>query len=288
MTEFIGIDIGGTNIRIGKVDETGNITYLHKEKTLENVNSQEELYLKILNIIKNVPDNENANAIGIGVPGAISNDLEIKTARNIEYLKDFPLVKRLENDLKKKAYIENDAKVAALGEAILGAGKGKNIVCYITISTGLGGGIVIDNKIYHGANNIGGYFSRMILDGKNISEHLISGTALINKGKEFINKDISSTQEIFELAINKNEVAMNIVEEFKKYLTVLLLNISITINPDIIVLGGGVMKSKEYFLEEVKEQYYNKAHTFAKSTEIKEAMLDEPGVIGAGLMCKDK
>ena len=81
-------------------------------------------------------------------------------------------------------------------------------------------------------------------------------------------------------------MAIQILEEFKNNLTVLLLNISSSINPDIIVLGGGVMKSKEYFLSGVIDKFRENAHCFAKETMIEAAEFDEPGIIGAALMCK--
>ena len=180
MIEYIGVDIGGTNIRVGAIDENEEIIYMQKESAIENVNNSEELYLKILNLIKNVPDYEKGKAIGIGVPGAISKEMKIMTARNIPYLKEFPLVERLEKDLNKKVYLENDAKVATLAQALKGCGKNYRIVCYITLSTGVGGGVVIDKKIFEGSNNVAGYFSRMILDGENIAENLLSGTALVS------------------------------------------------------------------------------------------------------------
>ena len=285
MSNYIGIDVGGTNIRIGVIDENNNIQYLHKEPTLDNVSNKEELYNKILGLIQNVPCYNECNAIGIGVPGAVKDLSEIKTARNLEFLKEISLHERLSKDLNKMIFIENDAKVAALAEASCGAGKDYNIVCYITISTGLGGGIVADKNIYYGANGVGGYFSRMILDGQNIAENLVSGTAFKNKVNEKIGYTISSVQEGFELA-KTNEDISNVVKEFKQNLTNLLLNISITVNPYIIVIGGGVVNAKEYFLDDVKDRFRQEVHSFAKETKIEIASLDEPGVIGAGLLAK--
>ncbi|MGN1012442.1 MAG: ROK family protein [Clostridia bacterium] len=285
MIEYIGVDIGGTNIRVGAIDENEEIIYMQKESTIENVNNSEELYLKILNLIKNVPDYEKSKAIGIGVPGAISREMKIMTARNIPYLKEFPLVERLEKDLNKKVYLENDAKVATLAQAIKGCGKNYRIVCYITLSTGVGGGVVIDKKIFEGSNNVAGYFSRMILDGENIAENLLSGTALVKKANEILNDKVYSSKDVFEMS-NSNSKIYKIVENFKRNLTNLLLNIAISINPDIIILGGGVTKSCSYFISNVKDNFYLKTHSFAKNTKIEIADLDEPGVLGAALLGK--
>ena len=283
MIEYIGIDIGGTNIRVGAVNKNNDIVYINKESTLENVSSSEELYRKIKEMIIDIPNYKEAKSIGIGVPGAIRNN-RIITARNLIYLKDFPLYEKLKQDFNKEVYIENDAKVAALAQALKGVGKNFNKVCYVTLSTGVGGGVVIDKKIYQGSNNIAGYFSRMILDGKNVAENLISGTALVNKAKKKRLDNIKSSYELFKYS-EENEIASKIVEEFIHDLVVLLLNISITLNPDIIILGGGVMKSSDYFLGKTKNEFYNLAHSFAKDTKIEKADLEEPGVIGAAMLC---
>ena len=287
MLEYIGIDLGGTNIRVGAMDENENIIFEYKEPTFNGVSSADELYNKIVNMIKKVPNYKDAKGIGIGVPGSVDlNSKRIVTCRNISIFKDYPLKEKLSKEFNKNIYIENDAKVACLAEAIAGIGKDKNIVCYITVSTGLGGGVAINKNIYHGFSNLGGYLSRVILDGKNTSDSLISGTAICKKAKEKIDSNIETTKEVFELYKNGDEMAKEIVEEFKHNLMILLLNISAMINPDIIVFGGGVMKSKEYFLEDVKEAFIKNAHPLAQNTIIDIAKFDEPGIIGACLLAK--
>ena len=286
MIEYVGIDIGGTNIRVAGIDKNNNIVSFNSVRTLENVRSSEDLYFKIKELIERITSFQKIKGIGIGCPGAIDEKGNITTCRNVEYLKDYPLVDRLEKDFKVKVKIENDARIAAYAESLEGAGKDFNNVCYITISTGLGGGVVIDKKIYQGGRNIGGYFSRMILDGENIAEYLISGTALINRAKEKTKQNIVIAQEVFTLAQNNKE-AEEIVIEFKRNLVNLLLNISITLSPEIIVVGGGVMKGKKYFFNDVKKEFKQKAHGFAKDTKIVEAKLKEPGVLGAALYVKN-
>ena len=287
MIEYVGIDIGGTNIRVAGIDKNNNIVSFNSVKTMENVNSAEDLYYKIKELIERITSFQKIKGIGIGCPGAIDENGNISTCRNVPYLKEYPLVEKLKKDFGVKVKIENDARIAAYAESLEGAGKEYSNVCYITISTGLGGGVVIDKKIYKGGRNIGGYFSRMILDGQNIAENLVSGTAIINKTKEKTKQNIVIAQEVFTLA-EKNKEAQKIVDEFKKNLVNLLLNISITISPEIIVIGGGVMKGKKYFFNDVKKDFKEKAHNFAKNTKIVEAKLKEPGVIGAALYVKNE
>lgn len=285
MIEYIGVDIGGTNIRVCGIDKNNNMVCFAKEKTLENINSPEELYNKIRKMIEGITEYDKVKGIGIGCPGAVDKEGKITSARNVPFLKDFPLVEKLERDLKTNVQILNDARVAALAEAVVGAGKKYNNVCYITISTGLGGGSVIDKKVYEGGRNLGAYFSRMILDGENIAENLISGTALINRTNEVLKEKIYTAQEVFMLS-KKNKEVEKIVEEFKRNLVNLLLNISITLSPEVIVIGGGLMKAKKYFFDDVKSEFKKKAHRFASETVILEPKLKEPGVIGAALYAK--
>lgn len=289
MIEYIGIDIGGTNIRIGAINQNDELVFEYKEPTFENVISSEDLYNKIIKLIKMVPNYENSKAIGIGVPGSVDKKLgQIITSKNVTILKNFPLVENLNKDLNKPIFLENDARVATFAEAICGKGKDKNIVCYITISTGLGGGLVINKEIYNGSNNLGAYFARMILDGEHTSHNLISGTALLEQSREKINKNMKSTLEVFELEKNNNPIAKEIISNFKRNLTVLLLNISATFNPDIIILGGGVLKSKDSFLSDVINSFKEKAHPLAKNTIIDTTTFEEPGIIGASMLAKYK
>lgn len=287
MVEYIGLDIGGTNIKIGAIDTNENLIFSYKEPTFDNVSIADDLYKKIVNLIKRVPDYKKAKAIGIGLPGSIDlNTNKIITLRNVSLLKDYPLMNKLSLEFKMPIYFENDGRIAALAEAIKGRGKDKKIVCYVTISTGLGGGIVIDKQIYNGAYNLGGYFSRIILDGENTSDYLISGTKLCEQAKNKMGKEIKNVFEIFEMEKLGNEDAIEIINQFKKNLTVLLLNISSTFNPDIIILGGGVINAKERFINEVIEKFRLKAHPLAKNTIIETKMFDEPGIVGAGLFAK--
>lgn len=286
MTQYIGIDIGGTNIRIGAIDENEKLVFEYKEATYKNVVTSEDLYKKIKTLIKKIPNYNDAKAIGIGIPGSINLKGEILTSGNVNILKNFPIAEKLNKDFGKPIYIENDARIATLAEAIKGKGKDKKIVCYITISTGLGGGLAINKEIYHGSNNLGAYLGRMILDGKNTSDSLISGTALLKQAKQKISKNIKQTSELFDLEENGDFIAKEIVTKFKENLTILLLNISSIINPDIIVLGGGVINSKDRFLEDVINNFKKEAHILAKGTIIDVAEFKEPGIIGGALLGK--
>ena len=283
----IGLDIGGTNIRVGMMDDDNEFIYQSKCK-----NEYEDAYglvSKVANMIEEIPSYQDADGIGISIAGSINPmNNRIVTAKNLPYLVDYPLTDVLHKIYGKPIVIENDAKVATYGEALEGFGKRYNTVCYITISTGLGGGIVINKEIYKGSSNFGAYFPRMYLDGESTADALISGRSLLLQAKEKINNNIDSNKELFDLYKEGNEGAIEIVENFKHYLTILLLNISATFNPDIIILGGGIVKSKDAFMKDVATEYYMKVHKLAKYTILTTQSLEEPGLVGACLLSKNK
>lgn len=282
---FIGIDVGGTNIRIGATDESGVLRFSHSEPVLANVNSPDNFLEKLIRLVKSIPGWETGKGIGIGIPGMVSGE-EITTCRNIPMLKGYPLATKLKKQLGLPVFIQNDAKLAAFGETLAGAGADGNIVCYVGLGTGVGGGVVMDKKIYLGSSNLGGYFSRIILDGENLCEHLVSGTGLLAQAKKKI-EPLESITDFLDLVKQKDPAATEVFNQFKKNLVNLLLCLSVTINPDTIVLGGGLMKSHRLFFDEVVTQFMEKAHSAAVDTKINLAILEEPGVVGAALFAAD-
>ena len=287
MPDYIGLDIGGTNIRVGAIDADEKIIYSYKELTFSGVNNENDLYNKIKRLVELVPNYNNAKKIGISVAGSVDlKSNNIITSKNLNMLINYPLKNKLEKDYNKEVIIENDAKVIGLAESIKGVGKNYNIVCYITISTGCGGSIVMNKQIYHGSNNLGGYLPRIILDGKNTVDNLLSGRAFLLKAQKELNDDINEPKEVFELYKKGDLKAKKIIEEFKNNLVVLLLNVSATINPDIFILGGGMIKDADMFLDDVINSYYNLVHPLAKDTIIKTSSLDDAGILGACLLAK--
>ena len=278
---YIGIDIGGTNTRVAAVDANCKITHLIKQNTSESVTTANDFLNRLILMIENIPNYRNCKAIGIGVPGMIV-DNKITTCRNFKALVNFPLAEHLVQHFGKPVYLQNDAKVAAFAEALAGAGRNCKTVAFVGLGTGLGGGVVINKELYLGSSNLGGYFSRIILDGKEIAENLITGIALRHQSKELLGKDLTATQ-LFELAATKNETALGLLQKFQTNLTNLLLNISVTINPEVIVLGGGIMESSAHFLGPVVNAFRACAHANAQGTQIVPASLKYPGVTGAAL-----
>ena len=164
MQTNISVDLGGTNVRCALVDENGTILSIVKGSSNPEKGAQ-AIVDKIESLIKQLDNYEQANAIGIVVPGLIDQEKGIITAaNNLPKLIDYPLKKQLEQDLGKPVILANDVKAAAYGEAISGAGKEHAIVYYISISTGIGGATVIDQKLLSGFHGFAGEVGNVIVD----------------------------------------------------------------------------------------------------------------------------
>ena len=180
--------------------------------------------------------------------------------------------------------MDNDVNVAGLGEALQGAGKDNRIVYYLTVSTGVGGALVVEEKLIAGANGHAGEVGNMILDphrparaGLNTgaTESEMSGPALTRKASEALQRPIAHAGELFELAAQGDEKAKELVENFKDDFARLLSGIAI---------GGGVMKSSEHFFEDVVERYRSLVFPGMRNVKFAKAQLDEPGLIGAAML----
>ncbi len=313
----IGIDIGGTNIGAGLVDEDLNIIY-----KVEISTSKEKGYnfveAKIVNIIEEMllkasQLNENIESIGIGIPGIvdIKGDNIIYSA-NLNW-NNVSLGKRLRDKFDMQINIENDATLAGIAESALGVSKGYNNSVYITLGTGIGGGIIINNKIYTGSHGIGSEIGHMIV-GENFYdcncgnngclETFASSTAIqkyvineIQRGADdtLILKKIDSIDKIdakliFECAKIGDELANKAVDRMVKYLAIGIVNIINIIDPDIIAIGGGVAKAGEFLLNKIKEliQKYTLFKDLNHAKIRLSTLGNDAGIIGAAMLNKYK
>ena len=291
---YIGIDLGGTNLRTGIVDEKGCI---HEKKIVRTDGDQgpDTVVKKIVDTVISLGGFEDAVAVGAGVPAAIDyeNGL-IPCFTNIPGWKDVKLKSLLEEAFGKRVFLENDANAAGYGEAIFGAGRGYNIVQYMTISTGVGGGLVIGGKVIRGQSGNASEIGNILLPSKynfeNIKnsnlENLASGTAITGFGREKFEAD--NAGDVFIKAFEGNIEAEYIINHVLESLARGISNISHVVEPDIFVLGGGVMKSLKPLLEELM----NRTRTYmprrmGERLKIVTGILEEPGMTGAVLAAID-
>ena len=295
MRYSIGVDIGGTNIRLAVVDEDGNIVAVNKQRT-KKMSKPSDLVDQIEELYESVDASSyNVLGMGVGVPGPVKQSTgHVHVLSNIG-LSDFNLKEMLEERLNIKVVVGNDAKVAALAEARLGAGKGEHVVQYVTISTGIGGGLVIDGNLYYSSNGFSQEIGNMnlIKNGRQPNpsmnpgclEGQCSGTALVSIAKER-GLDVIHAGEFFEEVAKGNEVAIKLKEEWIENLAFSFGSLANILEPDVFVLGGGVMQSSEYFLDDLIKELNNQVFPQMRGKiRVEKAHFDQDaGIIGASLL----
>lgn len=293
MKKYLSIDLGGTQARVAIVDEEGNIlkdvsgSSKSKESTNVIVNN-------IYSLVDKIGDLSEVSGIGICVPGPVDQEKGwMNMATNIPGLLHVPLVSLLEERYNLPVYMDNDANVAALAEALVGVGKGEPVVVYVTHSTGVGAGIVVNGQAVSGKHGFAGEIANIIVaDDDTIRNHLnkgavenvASGTALIKLGQDRLDPTITSGKEVFDLAQEGNLEAQKIVDEMTYYLAKALSSVAAVLDPHCIIIGGGVSQSHMFYWEKLTEQYHSMVHEGIRDMEFKLPVLKEPGIVGAGML----
>jgi glucokinase len=276
---YIGIDIGGTGVQAGIVDNDGKI--LFRKECVTDVKSGFNKVMEDINILVRNMLEENGisisdiKSIGCGVPGFINKKGQV-TCVNLDW-KSEDFINTLQSKFKEvKVYAENDATVAALAEAKVGSMRGCDVGVMYTLGTGVGGGIIINGKVFSGAHNMGSELGHVIIDsnyydcscGNNgCLETFCSATAIIKYAKKLIKEGNDS--KILELANNRleninakavfdayrenDEVAVETINRFKDYLAKSIAAIINTIDPEVISIGGGVSRSGDIILDGLEE-----------------------------------
>ena len=295
MRYSIGVDIGGTNIRLAIVNENGEIIRVNKQRT-KKMSKPSDLVDQIEELYNSVNADEfDVVGMGVGVPGPVKQVTGYVHVLSNIGLSDFNLKEMLEERLKIKVVVGNDAKVAALAEARLGAGKGAHVMQYITISTGVGGGLTIDGNLYYSTNGFSQEIGNMnlIKNGRQPNPSMnpgcleghCSGTALVSIAKER-GLDVIHAGEFFEEVKKGNKVAIELKEEWIDNLAFSMGSLVNILEPDVFVLGGGVMQSSDYFLDDLKKAIDN--YVFPQmegNVNVKKAYFDQDaGIIGASLL----
>tara|TARA_B110000014_G_C20003110_1_gene519897 strand:- start:108 stop:977 length:870 start_codon:yes stop_codon:yes gene_type:complete len=286
----IGIDLGGTKIEGILVDENYQ-TIIRKRIPTNQDNGYNSILASIKNLVLDLSQESIEKiSIGISTPGALSLDSGLIKNSNTQCL----IGKNLQNDLKNilhhEIFIENDANCFALAEAKLGAGKNSNLVFGIIMGTGVGGGIVINGEIHHGKNNIAGEWGHHCLHKNGITcycgnsgcvETYISGPALEKSWSQLSGLN----QSLPEIIQNSNNPYFN---NWKKELldnfSLSLSNVIDILDPDMIILGGG-LSNIDFLYDEGKDAVYEKVFSDTVDTPIVKNMLgDSAGVFGACLL----
>ncbi len=288
----IGIDLGGTNLRIAKINNEGKILKVVKVAT-EVEKGADQIAEKMVRYINEIKDEETVG-VGIGVPGQVNNNTKCVVQCTNVSMSDFPLAKLVEEGTNLKCVMNNDANVAALGEAKAGAGFGETVVYYLTWSTGIGGGLVINGVLNNGANFNTGEIGNLIIWPNASYKHSIQnygsleGEAAGLAIKRYVDELGYDDEYAFFQAYKKGEEkAVEKVEYIADTFARGLANITHTIEVDKFVIGGGVaIKSGDVLLPLVR-QYVDKyvLPTMVGKVKIEAAALgDDNGLIGASFL----
>lgn len=304
---YIGVDLGGTAIKVGLCNEQGELLHTYEGPT-ETEQGADVIVDNIVKYVQLIVEQspfewEQLAGVGAGVAGFTNvKDGIIILAPNVG-LRDFPIREILEQRLGKPIKIDNDANVAALGEAWGGAGKGvDNCVCY-TLGTGVGGGIIINGKIYQGFSGLAGELGHMsvVPDLEAIQcgcgkmgclETVSSATGIIRMAKDAVDRGNRTTlasvenimaKDVFDAAKDGDEAAMRIVNRAAFYLGKSIAAVATVLNPERFIIGGGVSKAGDILFNEIRNVYAKLTpEPLKKDVTVVPAVLgNDAGMIGA-------
>ncbi|WP_100331563.1 ROK family glucokinase [Bacillus xiapuensis] len=308
------VDLGGTTTKLAFITESGDLAACWEiptdtsdkgKRIIANIVKSIHRQLERMNVSK-----ERIIGIGMGAPGPISDEGVMLTAVNLGWDPNYPIKERLEKESKLPVAVENDAKCAALGEMWKGAGAGaRDLVC-VTLGTGVGGGIIANGEIVRGKGGVAGEIGHVTVvleDGERCNcgksgclETVASATGLVR----LANKQLQATTEasvlrekrsfnsrdVFQAANEGDKVAKQVIDHCCRYLGLALSYLGNSLNPEKIVIGGGVSKAGAPLLQSIRSYFEEFAFEPVKATTaIDLAVLgNQAGVIGAAWLIKKK
>ena len=254
------VDLGGTHLRVALVDDTGRILKQHKQDTPKG-DSAEDIIDALVQVSERWDCNElPVVAVSIMVPGAVDcAKAVVVQAPNLPSLVKFPLKAELEQRLGWPVYLENDANAAAVGEMWMGAARGCRDVVSVTLGTGVGGGVILDGKLWRGSHGSGGEIGHTTVDpfsglkckcgNTGCLELFASATAIVRMTRETLSlfpetslkSDELTAEKVYDAGQKGDELALAVFKRFGMYLGIGLANLINLIDPQIIVITGGVV-----------------------------------------------
>ncbi|MBK7106992.1 MAG: ROK family protein [Ignavibacteriae bacterium] len=277
--QVIGIDLGGTNVRIGLVEDNKIVKLISNK--ISSKESQEIVINEIIDVISKIIT-KNVRGIGIGVPSIVNIEKGIVyEVHNIPSWREVHLKEILENKFKIPTYVNNDVNCFILGEKHFGKGKFYKDIIGLAMGTGLGGGIIINGELFAGKNCGAGEFGLMKYLDKNYEYYC--------SGQFFQFKYGIKGEEILKSAQNGDEKALEILIEFGEHMGNLINSIMYALNPEIIILGGSVSKAYKFF----KKSMYEKINEYEFKTQltqlkIERSTLKNSAILGASSLVVNK
>jgi glucokinase len=310
---YLGIDVGGTSIKAGLVDESGRV--LDSRRAPTNTDDISAFLKTLTELVREFQKTAAIDAIGIGVPGLRSSKTHIiETSPNIRCLKQINLEELLADQVHIHTVSENDANAAAYAEFICGAGAGLRHMAHLTLGTGLGSGLVLNGSLYTGASGYGGEFGHTILNAgsrdqsnrlcgcgnRGCVEVYVSATGIVMTAEEMMRQTPDSllhdlewpltSERIYVVAARGDVTAQEVFKETGRYLGIACANLINLLNLEMIVIGGGVMAAGDLLLTSAQEAA--KAHAFpsayADCRIVQSKLWPDAGMIGAAMLARDR
>jgi glucokinase len=292
VTRFLGLDLGGTNIKVAVIEKSGDTWKVIKEEDVptEADKGPAHVVSRLAEIAaKKQQEFSNLSGVGVAVPGLFNADGTIELFPNLPGAwRGFQALEPIRKATNLPTAIINDARSFTLGEAIMGAALGKRTVACFVMGTGVGGGVVIDGKIHLGASGAAGEIAHQIIkfDGpmcgcgaKGCAEPLTNSSAIAKLA------GTKTAEEAYKNAVAGDEKALAAFKEVAYWIAITLTNIMVVLAPDTIVIGGGVAQSGDILLKEIRTAMHERAHLYpASDINIVPATLGfYAGSIGAAL-----
>jgi glucokinase len=305
----IGVDLGGTKILAGVVDGAGTILEIQRVPT--SGQNGVEVVAEIVQIIKDFSSRYSISSAGLAIAGFLSPDRKfIGINPNIKQLENFPIYQSLVAKTDLEIFIENDANAAAWGEYRFGAGIGANPMAMMTVGTGIGGGLIIDGKLVIGASGKAGEFGHLpVVDqgelcgcgARGCLERYGSGSALIRSLERIVKErgltadrwsDQIDGSEITEAALSGDQDALFAFDEIGKWLAVGIKAVSAMIDPEKIIIGGGVSEAGDLLLRPILRQLESNnqqlEHEFALPEIVMGRLGNSAGLIGVSDLARKR
>ena len=303
----IGVDVGGTSVKLGMFTRTGNLIKKWEIPTDRENNCANVLPDVAASIRKTLEEEgftlEDLVGVGLGVPGPVQPTGYVEVCVNLHWRDRYP--GRELSELLDGVRVEagNDANVAALGEAWKGGGGGADDAVLFTLGTGVGGGVIVNGKIITGKHGLGGELGHMHVrdeetefcncGGRGCLEQVASATGIVREAKRILKKsdadskmrqlgDLLTARDVCDLGRDGDPLADEVIETVSRYLGLAISHVEMTVDPDVFIIGGGVSRAGSYLLEKIRK-YYNDYTTLSRNhgNVVLAALGNDAGIYGA-------
>jgi glucokinase len=313
---YIGVDLGGTTVNAGLVDASGAVV---REMSVATESERAaDLFRQLTTVVRELQSDPESGsrvaAVGVGLPGLVNNETHRAVMLpNLPDLSSLDLYSELQRMTGLPVVLDNDANAAAYGELLVGAGRGAQTLFYVGIGTGIGAGLVVDGRLWRGANGYAGEFGHMTVDPDGIEcacgnvgclETVCSSPNIVRRARERLFRDRTSSlsrlviprdreftsEDIANAASANDDMARLIMDRTAMYLGIALAGVINLLNIETVVIGGGVMAAGDALLQPIVEHTRRRAFgpSFEACRIAAAALGANSGVVGAALLARDE